>query len=485
MRQEPLRYKLSIFLTLVIGILMFQSVLFPSGFLIKENYMQGDLEGVNASDFSVLPYTIHIDGNWSATESTYDWCTGTGTWEDPYLIENVTVDAQNSGSSIFIENTDDYFIIHNCTIINGEASGGQAGIKLNYVSNGTINQNMITENYAGMYLSNVENITVIDNDIIDNAGQGIVLFHSNKNFILENFQTGSNYYGLFLNANSNNNSIIGNTFQNNTVQPTYGEGIRILNSKDNDIINNILINNNKGIRIENNSNNNTIIQNVIESNSDYGAFVIANTQSSTDNLFYLNTFENPACNGYDNGTDSLWDNGTIGNYWSDYGGVDANDDGIGDTPYSLSGVGGGIDNFPIWDDGDSISPVVTILSPLDNSHYNTTAPTYSINIIEVNLDTYYYVISGTSGDYLRIITSLSGSIDQSLWDSLPAGTYTLTMYANDTTGNLGSDSITIVKETLPSGPPAIPFGSFYLILAILSMVTILISIHIRRKLKIL
>jgi len=122
MRQEPLRYKLSIFLTLVIGILMFQSVLFPSGLLIKENFMQEERGSIKTSDFWVLPYIIHINNNWSATESTYDWCTGSGSLAVPYVIENVTIDAQNSGSCIYIEHTNDYFIIQNCTLLNCQAS---------------------------------------------------------------------------------------------------------------------------------------------------------------------------------------------------------------------------------------------------------------------------------------------------------------------------------------------------------------------------
>jgi hypothetical protein len=32
---------------------------------------------------------------------------------------------------------------------------------------------------------------------------------------------------------------------------------------------------------------------------------------------------------------NFWDNGSEGNYWSNYNGTDANRDGIGDTPYII------------------------------------------------------------------------------------------------------------------------------------------------------
>jgi hypothetical protein len=56
---------------------------------------------------------------------------------------------------------------------------------------------------------------------------------------------------------------------------------------------------------------------------------------------------------------NFWDNGTIGNHWADYNGADSNGDGIGDSPYTITGVrwdntvGGdvsfvaGQDNYPL------------------------------------------------------------------------------------------------------------------------------------------
>ncbi|TFG01429.1 MAG: hypothetical protein EU542_06975 [Promethearchaeota archaeon] len=440
----------------------------------------------NVCDYVLDPFIIDELGGGNFTwnqVSQFAWCSGNGSYGNPYSIESVVIDAQSSGSCIYIQNSyTEYFIIDGCLVMNAEASGGEAGIKLDYVHNGTIFNCEISNNYAGILLSNSENITIMSNSVDGNAGQGIILAHSEWNRIIDNEQTGSNYYGLFLQAGSNNNSISGNTFQENTGAATHGDGIRIRDSESNNITDNVLMYNDKGIKIEHGSHYNRIINNTVLNNTVYGALVIAYTADSYNNHFSLNSLDNPSAqNAYDNGTNTDWDTGAIGNYWSDYGGVDANDDGFGDTPYIVPGVGGGVDNHPIWDDGDDILPIVTILTPANNSEYSSIAPGYSLEIIEANLDTIYYVISGSSGDFVRIITELSGTIDQSLWNSLLAGTYIFTVYANDTAGNSASDTITIIKESGVPPPPTISFGSLYSLIVIISIGSIIVSVQ--RKLK--
>jgi nitrous oxidase accessory protein NosD len=42
---------------------------------------------------------------------------------------------------------------------------------------------------------------------------------------------------------------------------------------------------------------------------------------------------------------NIWDDGALGNYWSDYNGTDANHDIIGDTPYVIDA--NNIDRYPL------------------------------------------------------------------------------------------------------------------------------------------
>ena len=63
---------------------------------------------------------IHVNNNWTSTNSSNLWCNGKGTKENPYIIENATINGNGIGSGIFIENSRDYFEIRNSTISNVE-----------------------------------------------------------------------------------------------------------------------------------------------------------------------------------------------------------------------------------------------------------------------------------------------------------------------------------------------------------------------------
>ncbi len=112
---------------------------------------------------------------------------------------------------------------------------------------------------------------------------------------------------------------------------------------DNTVTGNTIIGSNVGVFLAESSN--IIVGNYIENNGE-GLFLgpLPDTHKTVHNIIYQNSFVNNTMQVYDcECTDpntiqhlNIWDNGTIGNYWSDYSGIDTNKDGIGDTPYSIS-----------------------------------------------------------------------------------------------------------------------------------------------------
>ena len=86
---------------------------------------------------------------------------------------------------------------------------------------------------------------------------------------------------------------------------------------------------------------NIIIQNnTISFSNKYGVFL----GESSNTTAYCNELIDNAVQVLDDSA-FFWDNGSIGNYWSDYTGVDADVDGIGDTPYKVDSDSE--DRFPI------------------------------------------------------------------------------------------------------------------------------------------
>ncbi len=344
---------------------------------------------------------IHINGNWSQGVS-WGWIQGDGTQQNPYVIENMTINAGSSPTKngIYIQNSkNDYFVIKNCTIYNIPSGFPNAAIRLENTCNGTIFLNNCSNNVGiGIYLlSNCKNNTIDSNIIVNkNLGRGIYLSSSHNNTLIRNIAN-NNTNGIYIQS-SNFNQITYNHANNNTERGFYiyssdnnyignnraeqnrggdnGEGIILQDSRYNIVKKNTLnTNNGNGIRIYG-SHNNTIDYNVIENNTKYGVLFIESLEnnitrnviknntiigisisddSSEKNSVFKNLFVENGLHAQDN-VGSLkinyWNTSTVGNYWDNITGTDSNKDGIYDSAsYTISGAySGGEDHYPIFGD---------------------------------------------------------------------------------------------------------------------------------------
>jgi parallel beta-helix repeat protein len=235
---------------------------------IKEIRDETNLKSLKLSGAYIESF-IHIDGNWSATTS-YDWCSGDGSWSNPYIIENVTIDAISSptGSGIFINNSKNiYFIIRNCTVYNAPNGIHDAGIKLENTSNGTIiNNDFSDNNYIGIFMYNdCKNNTISRNWADDNAHSGIKLENNCGNNSISENSFNNQGGGIYLKTGCDNNTIIGNTASENVI------GIFIDTDCDNNNIseNYLFLNSGEAILIAfAGCENNIITRNIIASEFD-------------------------------------------------------------------------------------------------------------------------------------------------------------------------------------------------------------------------
>lgn len=249
---------------------------------------------------SIVVDKIIIDGNNIFTN--WDSCPhvkGAGTKLDPYVLEDLVIDAGNVGHAISISNSDNFFIIRNCTLSNSGSEFGDAGIKLSNVQNGLIINNSVFNCQNGISTSqNCMNTQIISNHIY-NSYMGYYLLESHT-FFAEN-QLNDNNYGVWCQIDTGNNTIKNNiisgsdntgimlcsmTYPNiishNEVFENYN-GIQCYSETANQlIIENNCHDNTNGIRISNSQNNN-ITQNTCNSNS-YGI--------KLDNSNYNNITEN-------------------------------------------------------------------------------------------------------------------------------------------------------------------------------------------------
>ncbi|MHA1150733.1 MAG: NosD domain-containing protein [Promethearchaeota archaeon] len=355
-------------------------------------------------------------------------------------------------------------------IKNQELLNTSYGIYLYYCRNDTISENTFTNcSISGIELFRCFDITIEHNEI----NEYVYPFESNNTIIFNNnFTEGismsqckySNIsYNRFLNPpnlaiginfgsfdNISNNqfsepnkgvSVMDSSYEtiyNNSILLSESYGIKLHNSqycwiKENRIINSST----NGITI--NSDDVVIINNRIQNSTEYGIYL---SSGSDSNKIYLNRFyNNLKNNSYDLGTGNQWDNGSHGNYWDDYQGIDPNDDGKGNVAYDIPG-GSSKDYYPLWWD----APEFLIQSPSNSTIYTTDAPTVTLFPGGGFVDTYWYTIEGDLAIYN--FTGLTGTLNQTGWNKVQNGTIFIYFYANDSQNYITIMDLKLKKDVL-------------------------------------
>lgn len=227
----------------------------------------------------------------------------------------------------------------------------------------TISNNAVTENSRGIHLVRSDSTTVSANAVSSNTEKGIALYLSNDNLVTGN-DLSNNDTGVRLDE-SNRNRIENNTFSSNR------NGLDLSLSHNNTLINNQLFENSTAISLlissYNDINGNTIENNVAGLSVD--AAMYERDGYSHDNVIYANRFIDndiqvsvycwiKGCGwggdptNYENLLNQPLPVG--GNYWSDWIGPDANNDGFVDYPYVTDG---GTDYWPLSVQNNTSTPI--------------------------------------------------------------------------------------------------------------------------------
>ena len=257
-----------------------------------------------------------------------------------YLEHASDIVVEDAGQVILVE-------CNGITVENLNLSNTAVGVQLYNTTNTTVTNNNIANNHRGIWLNYNSNYNLIAaNRILTNDEYGIQVSSSTDSTIIMNDVVNNQNYGILIDGLSSNSVIIANNIianngtglqlssSNNVtlnLVASNEEGIITYGDRNNIIANDITTNNKSGIQILS-SQNNIIASNNITSNGN-GIELSSSHNALFHNNFINNTKQAAPYPGYSN----IWDAGypTGGNYWSDYVGVDINNDGIGDSAHVI------------------------------------------------------------------------------------------------------------------------------------------------------
>ncbi len=282
-----------------------------------------------------------------------------------------------------------------------------------YVSENNLDKNNFTD--AGQIILISCNDSAISGLTISHTTNGVYLFHCENNQIIYSNFSNNLEAGTFI-QECTNITVFGNIMENNRFY-----GIYIRESDNNKII------------------NCSIIKEFLA-----GYQVIYVGYQGNDNIIYHNNIYG---GGYDDGSNNIWDDGHAGNYWDDYTGVDLDQDGIGDSFYSIPGNTKENDTKPLMyplnvdTDGDGLINYEEYTLGNDNYYTNVTNP-----------DTDYDELS----DYWEWLNSTDPTNPDTDSDNMPDGWEVFNLLnplENDAFDDIDDDGLDNIYEYLNGTDP--------------------------------
>lgn len=249
----------------------------------------------------------------------------------------------------------------NTVVSNNNFQGANKDLYVDTVNSLTISNNIFSSGDVGVFLNNCSNI-LVNNNNFTYVTDPVWIQGSSHNQLVQNNNMYNGYYGVTI-SGSNYNNITSNhiyymsvdaiyilssqftVFQGNVIQNTTSYSILLRVASNTTIIGNtIQYGLSTAIYLED-SNSTLIRNNYVDSNS-LGAIVVVNPNYiSVANIVKFNDFINNYP-GYpqitDNGSNDIF----LFNYYSDHSNIDANGDGVADSPYYFQGSSSNADLKP-------------------------------------------------------------------------------------------------------------------------------------------
>ncbi|MCJ7463619.1 MAG: right-handed parallel beta-helix repeat-containing protein [Thermoplasmata archaeon] len=351
------------------------------------------------------PIRIFSDSEFTAAKGVRS---GTGTATDPYIIEDWDVSVGTT-DGIRIESTLAYFVIRNVAF-SGAGLYGYDGVSMAMASNGRIDSCTFQWVDVGVRGVSCKNITVSSSNVTDcragmrfDTSQDIAI----KGNVVSLCQFGAGYQSSY------RCTIAGNRIDNSSEAGIYLESSTDVNVKAN-----VLENGQAGVQL---------------------------TQSSIVIIHHNNIINNTMQGSELQGSGNYWydPSSSEGNYWSDYGGQDADSNGIGDISYVIST--NQQDRFPLMT-RFSDAPPVAVVSPTRPA-CNTNDPLLAN--------------ASQSHDALDVQKSLEFRWDwnaDGIWDTAwvrdtltahrytQVGTFTIALEVQDSCCNVARTTATVIVE---------------------------------------